>query len=292
MSEAASTLQFPVPEIIAGDALAWLDGGRPEGPAARSASTVMLLRDGSHGIPGSPQAPSGCPQVFMLRRVSSMAFAPSMWVFPGGGVDPRDAEVELPWAGPSPSDWGDLMEVAPDIAQKFVIAAAREVFEECGVLLAGSDANSAVADVAGEEWRRERDALLSKEQSFAQLLARRGLVLRSDLLTVRDHWITPECEPRRYDTWFFAARLPDGQHPDDDTSEADRGGWVDANHLLQEADSGAAQLLPPTVVQLRTLGRASEVDAVMGHRSHILPAMPVPMKADGGLVMQVTVTGD
>ncbi len=286
------TLQFPVPEMIADDAIAWIEGGRPEGPAARSASTVMVLRDGSHGIPGDSKAASGCPQVFMLRRVSSMAFAPSMWVFPGGGVDARDAGIELPWAGPSPSEWGALMQSPPQIAQQFVIAAAREVFEECGVLLAGPDTGSAVVDVAGDEWRRERDALLSKDQSFAQLLARRGLVLRSDLLTVRDHWITPECEPRRYDTWFFAARLPDGQHPDDDTSEADHGGWVDANHLLDEAESGAAQLLPPTIVQLRTLGRAPDVDAVMGCRSHILPAMPVPARTDDGLVMQVTVTDD
>lgn len=271
------TLEFPVPGMIRESAVAWLSGGRPDGPAPKGSSTVMLLQPSSGGL-----------EVFMLRRVATMAFAPSMWVFPGGGVDRRDAEVDIPWAGPSPTRWGELMDLAPDKAAQFVIAASREVFEECGVLLAGPDECSAVTDIAGGEWRAERDALLAKEQSFGQLLARRGLVLRSDLLALRDHWVTPECEPRRYDTWFFAARLPDQQVADDDTTEADRGGWVDPQQVLRMADDGAAHLLPPTIVQLRALADAHP-DDIMRHRSHPVAAMPVPTPVGEEIVMRVEV---
>ena len=76
----------------------------PVDPApVRQAATVMLLRDGAHGL-----------EVFMLRRVSTMAFAPSMHVFPGGGVDRRDATDDLPWAGPDVDDWARTMDCPPD----------------------------------------------------------------------------------------------------------------------------------------------------------------------------------
>ncbi len=123
---------FPVPGSLQERAQAWLAaqeaGAAHEPVQARPASTVMLVRDGA-----------GAPEVFMIRRVPTMEFAPNMWVFPGGGVDARDNDASLPWAGPSPQAWADAL-VARDEAQarELVIAAAREVFEECGVLLAAS----------------------------------------------------------------------------------------------------------------------------------------------------------
>lgn len=276
------TVEFPVPDLLAESVAAWLSSGQPGGGAPKLSSTVMLLRD-------TPA--SSAVEVFMLRRVASMKFAPSMWVFPGGGVDPRDADVDIPWAGPSPQQWADRMQLPADRAVELVIAAVREVFEECGVLLAGPDAGSVVADVSGPQWRAERDALLSKEQSFAQLLARRGLVLRSDLLSLRDHWITPECEPRRYDTWFFAALMPEGQDADDDTTEADRVQWIDPEQLLSTARTGSARLLPPTIVQLRRLAHAGNAASVVAERPHVIPVMPVPTPTDDGLVMRATLPG-
>ena len=85
-----------------------------------------------------------------------MAFAPRMMVFPGGGVDPRDADPHLPWAGPPPARWAAWLGCDEDSARELVIAAVREVFEECGVLLAGPDADSVVADVSGPQWQQER----------------------------------------------------------------------------------------------------------------------------------------
>ena len=190
--------------------------------------------------------------------MATMAFAPRTWVFPGGGVDARDDAPDLPWAGPRPREWAETMGCEVGLARSLVCAAVREVFEECGVLLAGPSADTVVADLRDPEWDVERSALLSKEQSFAELLLRRGLVLRSDLLSPQGRWVTPEFEPRRYDTFFFAALLPEGQIPDDDTSEADHADWTDPAELLAAYEMGEAILLPPTVVSVeRVTGRWS-----------------------------------
>src|SRR5690349_4134829 len=112
----------------------------------------MFVRDGAAGV-----------EVFMLRRVATMAFAPRMMVFPGGGVDTRDAEAHLPWAGPSPAEWAQLLRVDEARARELVAAAVREVFEECGVLLAGPSSDEVVDDVASHHWREQRRRLLDRK---------------------------------------------------------------------------------------------------------------------------------
>ncbi|AKU19248.1 NUDIX hydrolase [Luteipulveratus mongoliensis] len=255
--------------------MAGLEGRTTAPPEPRLASTVMLVRDGSD-----------CPvEVFMLRRVPTMEFAPSMWVFPGGGVDARDATPDLPWAGPSPSAWAERLGTDEVVAQELVIAAVREVFEECGVLLAGPDASTVVGDVSGEQWQAERAALLSKEQSFAELLVRRSLVLRSDLLTLRDHWLTPEFEPKRYDTYFFAALMPDGQVADDATTEADIAVWVTPKVLLAQVDSGKARMFPPTIVNVEHVADATSAAAYVATRAAVVRVMPEAVRNEAGEVV-------
>ena len=263
---------YELPPALATNAAAWIDSGQAPAPS-KDASTVMLLRDGSDaGLPagagsagagsaGAGSAGAGTPgglEVFVLHRAATMAFAPSVYVFPGGGVDARDADETLPWAGPSPAQWAARL-AAPTQAQarELVVAAARELFEECGVLLAGPDADTVVADLTGPEWDEARAALIGRDLSFAEFLVQRGLVLRTDLLRAVDHWITPEFEPRRYDTRFFVAALPAGQVPDDDCTEAEHVRWVRPADLLAEQRAGSALLLPPTEVCLRRLEPAS-----------------------------------
>jgi hypothetical protein len=99
------------------------------------------------------------------------------------------------------------------------------------------------------------------------MLLRRGLMLRSDLLSAQGRWVTPEFEPRRYDTFFFAALVPEGQIPDDDTSEADHADWTDPTELLAAYAMGEAILLPPTVVSLeRVRDAAAAADLVATSR--------------------------
>jgi 8-oxo-dGTP pyrophosphatase MutT (NUDIX family) len=217
-----------------------------------------------------------------------MEFAPRMMVFPGGGVDPRDADSSLPWAGPSPAEWGRWLVADETVARELVVAAVREVFEECGVLLAGPDADSVVGDVSGPQWQVEREALLSREVSLAQMLIRRGLVLRSDLLRPRAHWITPEFEPKRYDTRFFAAMLPAGQIADDQTSEADHADWADPARLLEDYATGSARMLPPTVVCLEQVAAAVSAAAFLAAEVPIAPITPVLVRAGDAVVIRCT----
>src|SRR5215472_15704039 len=170
----------------------------------RDAATVMLLRDAGDGF-----------EVYMLRRKPTLAFAPGAYVFPGGSVDLRDADEEVAWAGPPASHWGQVFDAPPQLARAIVCAAVRETFEESGVLLAGPSADSVVADTTGPEWEADRQALLDRSLSLAELFARRDLILRSDLLRPWARWITPVLEPRRFDTRFFAAALPPGQRTRD-----------------------------------------------------------------------------
>ncbi|MGN6334110.1 MAG: NUDIX hydrolase [Motilibacteraceae bacterium] len=239
--------------------------GRVEVVEPKAAATVVLLRDGAAG-----------PEAYLLRRVGSMAFAAGMHVFPGGGVDPRDGEQRTPWAGPDPADWSGHFSAGPQLVRALVCAAVRETFEESGVVLAGPHADDVVADVSGEDWEADRLALLDREVSLSELLARRGLVLRADLLRPWAHWITPEFEPRRYDTRFLVAALPAGQRTRHVGGEADRVQWIRPADAVARFSAGELAMLPPTVVVLRELAAyASVAEVLAGADSRtITPVMP------------------
>jgi 8-oxo-dGTP pyrophosphatase MutT (NUDIX family) len=206
----------------------------------RDASTVALLRGGD-GRPGGLE-------VYLLRRASVMAFAAGYCVFPGGGVDPRDDDAGIGWAGPSAQDWGDLLGTTADHARSLVCAAVRETFEESGVLLAGPTPDTLVRDATGDDWEEDRSRLEAGSVAFSEVLRRRGLVLRTDLLRWWGSWVTPEQEPRRYDTRFFVARLPEGQVTRDVSTESDQVHWLAVRDALDAVDTGRLTMLPPTYV--------------------------------------------
>src|SRR3954454_3880964 len=224
----------------------------PSPSPVRQAATVLLLRDGAPGL-----------EVYLLRRTQGMPFAGGMTAYPGGGVDPRDGDTEIGWAGPAPEQWAGAFGCDVRTARELVCAAVRETFEEAGVLLAGADDGSVVPDVSGDHWERQRQALLARELSLAELLAGRGLVLRSDLLRPFAHWITPPVEPRRYDTKFFAAALPVGQEARHVSGEADEASWLTPAAALAELATGARPMLPPTSHTLGQLERFPDVAAAL-----------------------------
>lgn len=112
-----------------------------------------------------------------------------------------------------------------------------------------------VGDTTGDDWEKDREALVARELSFADFLAGRGLVLRSDLLGAWARWITPEFEPRRYDTWFFVAVLPTGQRTRNASTEADRTVWIRPSEAAAGYDRGELTMMPPTISTLRGLER-------------------------------------
>ncbi|MBF6063944.1 NUDIX hydrolase [Nocardia terpenica] len=244
---------------------------RPAVP--KDASTVILVRDSANG-----------PEVFLQRRVQAMAFAAGMTVFPGGGVDPTDAQAEIGWSGPGPAWWGERFAVAPERAQALVCAAVRETFEECGVLLAGPTADTVVSDTAA--YRAAREQLERRELSLGEFLARERLVLRADLLRPWANWITPLVEPRRYDTRFFVAVLPDGQRADGATSEAHEVAWRTPAQALDRWRAGLDVLLPPTWSQLIALGEFASTAAILAAAPPLDPIQPDPIVVDGAKRLQ------
>jgi 8-oxo-dGTP pyrophosphatase MutT (NUDIX family) len=243
----------------------------------RRAATVLLLRD----------TDGGGPAVHLLRRRASMAFAGGAYAYPGGGVDPRD-ERPVGWAGPSLEAWAAALGATPAVAQAVVCAAVRETFEESGVLLAGPGPETVVADTTGEDWEADRAALAGHELSFADFLARRDLVLRSDLLGPWARWITPEFEERRYDTWFFLATLPAGQRTRDVSGEADHTVWLRPAEAAAGYDRGELSMLPPTITTLRDLvPYASAADALAAAADRDLTPVLARAALDdtGGIVL-------
>lgn len=219
----------------------------------RHAATIVVVRDGADGI-----------EAYLMRRQTSMAFAAGMYVFPGGGLMTTDAHPDIPWFGPGAEVWAQRFNCEPELARGLVVAAVRETFEETGILLAGPDGNTVVSDTTGAEMEAARAALDSGDMAFADFLNERGLVLRADLLGAWAHWITPEFEPRRYDTRFFVAALPAGQTVGSMSREADRADWAPLSKALAAVEAEEVAMMPPTVSTCREVSAftaATVVDA-------------------------------
>ena len=277
--------------------LADLEAGRIAPATPRDAATVMLLRpagadaaggaavgvaDGAVGAVGV--------EVLMLRRVAAMKFAPGAYVFPGGSVDPADFDPQIGWHGPDPAEFGARLGAPPELARALVCAAVRETFEEAGVLLAGAPDGGPLAGPSGPSgpsWDEDRAALVAGALTLAELLSRRGLVLRADLLVPWARWITPEGEPRRFDARFFAAALPAGQVATGHAAESDRIAWLRPAAALAAARAGEMSMLPPTATTLNDFALAGAaaagdaVDAILARRPAIEPVGPRLVLEDG-----------
>jgi 8-oxo-dGTP pyrophosphatase MutT (NUDIX family) len=244
----------------------------------RDAATVLLVRDAPGGL-----------EVYLLRRTRDMPFAGGMTAYPGGSVDPRDSEeTDLAWVGPPPTFWAQAFKTSEALARALVCAAVRETFEEAGVLLAGPPDGDVLSDVDTREWETVRQALLAREVSLAQALSARGLAIRADLLRPWAHWITPEVEPRRYDTKFFVAAVPPGQDPRDVSGEADEASWLRPADALAEHEARTRTMLPPTLLTLLDLAEHSTVDGVLAGAPPrpISPVLPtVERGPDGAAVV-------
>jgi 8-oxo-dGTP pyrophosphatase MutT (NUDIX family) len=241
--------------------------GRVSPVDPNDAATVVLVRDRDRQV-----------EAYLLRRHEEMAFAAGMYVFPGGVVDRRDSDPDLAWVGPNDADWAERLRCDEPTARALVCAAVRETFEESGVLLAGPTGSSVVTDTTSDSWEVDRRRLVDRTLAFSDLLGARDLVLRTDLLAACGHWITPEFEPRRYDTRFFVAELPTGQRTRDVSGESDRVVWMSPLAARAGVDAGQMAMLPPTyatLAQISGVDRASAVVAAARDRgiSTIMPGV-------------------
>ncbi len=217
-----------------------------EPAATRAAATVLLLRD----------APGGSLEVLMTRRSPQASFAPGAYVFPGGAIDPQDAEtITHAQADRRPAQ-------APDRVTQ-AIAAIRESFEELGVLLARRpDGRFATA---------EDIAALDRSAAFVPQCTARGLRLAADAVFLLAHWTADRDLPRRFDVPFLVARMPQGQEPVADETEQFEPVWVRPRDALERHAAGQFFMIFPTIRTLERLAEFASADAVLAAVAHEQP---------------------
>jgi 8-oxo-dGTP pyrophosphatase MutT (NUDIX family) len=222
----------------------------PEAVPVREAATVAVVRDDERGL-----------EVFMVRRTIDAVFSPGAHVFPGGALDPEDrtVEIELRCDGLDDATASAMLGV-PAGGLGYFVAAARECFEEAGMLLARRDGDLVTdADV----YRIHRDALNAGERSMLEICVEESLTLAVDLLLPFGHWITPIGPPRRFDTRFFVAPAPPGQDPSHDGWETTEGVWMRPEDVLAAADRDEVDLIEPTRHTLQALTQYDRVEDVL-----------------------------
>lgn len=192
------------------------------------AATVVLARS-----PGSAEA-------YLIRRSQRLRFFGGFWAFPGGKSAPEDDNV--PWRGLKPND---------GVLAGRCATAARELFEETGVLLARKPDGSYPA--AQSDWNVLRQQLASGKRAFPQFLRDAGLALAAEDFTPIGEVTTPEFAPQRYATTFFASCLPAGQQPAVCGSELDEGRFATAADMLACWARGECLLSPPTIMTLEAI---------------------------------------
>ena len=198
-------------------------GVPPAVPArVRDASAVVLYRR-------DPEL-----QVFWIKRESTLAFAGGFYAFPGGRVDATDASV--PVSG------------ATEKEAALVAAAARELFEETGVLV--GDGADHVPPSALASFRR---ALLDEKRSFPEFLREQGLRVRARDFLSAGRWITPPWLPIRYDARFFLVELPFGSTAEVWRGELTGGAWIAPREALKGWEEGTALLHPPALHAFRVM---------------------------------------
>ncbi len=217
--------------------------------APRPASAVVLWRDGPRGR-----------ELFWVRRGAPLRFAAGFFAFPGGRIDLEDARVPVR---------GETGERASAVA-----AAARELFEETGVLVAeGADR------LPGPEREAARRALLDEELSFADFLSRHGLEIDAADFIPAGRWVTPPSNPIRFDARTFLVRFPAGEAAQVWPGELSAGEWIATGDALARWSSGEVLLHPPNLWPIQCLDRAPPPAC--------LDAMRAPPQTVGGIPRRI-----
>jgi 8-oxo-dGTP pyrophosphatase MutT (NUDIX family) len=239
------------------------------------ASTVLLLRDGDDG-----------PEVFMVVRHHEIDSFSGALVFPGGKVDPGDGEARQYCVG---------AEGMEDTALTFRVAAIREAFEECGVLLAYDNGGDFLrAERLAELETAWRDRLQGDEATIGELCAAENLRLAIDHLVHFAHWITPRVVPKIFDTHFFLAAAPADQVALHDGEESTDSTWITPAAAVAEAEAGRRTVVFPTRMNLGKLGRSKTVDEAItvAVSKAVVTVQPKVRPHDEGRTLQIPAEAD
>ncbi len=242
----------------------------------RLAAAVLLVRDNpvEHGL-----------EVFMVKRSTKSAFLPDVYVFPGGTVKTEDHELEQQedFCAPFPASVADPEERTL-LGTGIRVAAIRELFEEANILLAYRNNELVASDASMQAQLASYRQLLNEHKaSLLELVHTEHLIVATDALLYFAHWVTPEAEPRRYDTHFFLAQAPRAQQARYDPFETSDGVWIGPQTALARFEQGTFPLPFPTIHQLRALSEFPTVRAAWD----ALPSLyvhtyrPVMIEEDG-----------
>jgi 8-oxo-dGTP pyrophosphatase MutT (NUDIX family) len=198
--------------------------------APRPASTVVLMDELS--------------RVYLTKRPVTMKFMGGFHVFPGGTVESHDIIVE--------NDYVNCDEAQLSINLSHYIAAARELFEEVGIML-GNTKDGFPVPLPTEKVMKYRNDLLKGEIPFIRVLEQERLYFDPQCLTYFGQIITPEESPIRFDTRFFQAKLPQGQTPEPDQNEIDGALWIKPEEALTAFQNKKIKLAPPTILTLQAI---------------------------------------
>ncbi|HEX8492957.1 MAG TPA: MBL fold metallo-hydrolase [Pyrinomonadaceae bacterium] len=197
------------------------------GATPKDAAAVILLRD---------KTAASDPEVFWVRRSLRMAFLGGFHAFPGGQREASDAEVRV-------------ANCEDDETAAMIACAARELFEELGVLVARGSETLTKGQRASL-----LDDLESGRMSFPELLEHYGLHLDASDFTCAGRWVTPPFSPRRFDTWFFMVNCPTKQEPVlKHEGELDAGEWTTAREAYNRWQRSEVLTAPPVLHALKTL---------------------------------------
>lgn len=252
----------------------------------QDAATVMLIRDGDDGL-----------EVCMLLRNLASDFVGGAYVFPGGGVDEDDSSVEslAVCRGRSDADVSTAVGVESG-GLAFWVAAARESFEEAGLLLARHDDGRSVSfsdPAVADRFATHRLDVDGGRRSLASICEEEHLHLGVDDVHYFSRWVTPLGSPRRYDTRFFLAAAPAGQEPLADDREVVGSKWVTPAAALADHSAGRMTMIFPTVRTMVALDQFADAETALAHAraQHSIDAI-VPMIVDEGGGLRLRLPGD
>ena len=201
-------------------------------------------------------------QVFMLQRSGSGAF-PDLRVFPGGKVDAPDFAPHL-FDAFTDAQASSALGVA-QAGLRFWVAAVRECFEECGVLLVQPAAGHEAIDLEGPHIDQYRQALLDGTMSFEEVCGAQNWLINLKQLAYFSRWRTPAQAPRRFDTRFFVAAVPPDQQAEIHAAEARTATWVAPQQALDRAQTSRWQMIEPTLRSLEVLAKYDSAAQALEH---------------------------
>jgi len=240
----------------------------------RPAATVVVMRDSAAG-----------PEVLLVRRHENTAFMGGAHVFPGGRVDAADGGDDS-WCDGIAHAVRQLDGLPSADAIAYHVAAARELFEEAGVLLArraGGDFVSLAGTEDHERFKQDRSNVHGGKTSLRAVMAREGLRLALDALVLFAHWVTPPIDTRQFDTRFFMTRVPAHQTPAHDETETTHSAWVRPKDAIAQAINGDVVLPPPTWTTMRELEPFASVEGALAwaRGRRIIRRMPTMLEEEG-----------